>query len=156
MIKIALTGHRSKRLKGQEVKIKKWIDEQLKNYNVPENKPLFAYSGMAQGADQIFAHVAIDNGYNLICCFPYFKTNFHPEVETIMKKALSSRFISEKYTGNNVYWLRDKYMVDNCDVLLAVWDGKKKGGTWITVKYAQKIGKPIIFYDFEEGTKNAD
>ena len=37
-------------------------------------------------------------------------------------------------------------MVDHCDVLLAVWDGKKIGRTWLTVKYAQSIGKEIIFF----------
>ena len=149
-MRIALTGHRPKRLKGQEDKIRKWIDEQLEKYNTPENGRVYAFSGMAQGADQIFAKSAINHGCFTICCFPYRKKNFHPEVKAIMNKANSNRFISEKYTGNKVYWLRDKYLVDNCDVLLAVWDGKKKGGTWITVKYAQEIGKSIIFYDFKE------
>jgi hypothetical protein len=40
-------------------------------------------------------------------------------------------------------------MVDNCDVLLAVFDGEKAGGTWITVDYAQRIGKPVVFYEFK-------
>ena len=38
-------------------------------------------------------------------------------------------------------------MVDNCDLLLAVFDGVEKGGTWLTVDYANKIGKPIEYFN---------
>ena len=38
---------------------------------------------------------------------------------------------------------RDRYMVDNCDVLVAFLR-KKSGGTYYTVNYAEKLGKPII------------
>ena len=39
--------------------------------------------------------------------------------------------------------LRNKYMVDNSDLLLAVWNGKK-GGTANTVKYARKKEKEVV------------
>lgn len=39
---------------------------------------------------------------------------------------------------------RNKYMVDNCDILIAVWDGSK-GGTANCVNYAKKLGKKIIY-----------
>ena len=41
--------------------------------------------------------------------------------------------------------VRDQYMVDHCDVLLAVWDGIKSGGVWSTIRKAQKAGKKIIY-----------
>ena len=78
------------------------------------------------------------------------KNFFHQEEQKILSKAKDIKFISEVYTGNRVYWFRDKYMVDNCDLLLAVWDGIEAGGTWLTVNYARKIGKPIVYYDFNE------
>jgi hypothetical protein len=31
---------------------------------------------------------------------------------------------------------RSWWMVDNCDVLLALWDGVEQGGTWYTILYA--------------------
>ena len=40
---------------------------------------------------------------------------------------------------------RDRMMVNDCDVLLAVWDGIEKGGTWETIKYAKSKGKVIIY-----------
>ena len=38
---------------------------------------------------------------------------------------------------------RNRYLVDNCDVLLAVYDGKS-GGTMNTVNYAAGIGRKTI------------
>lgn len=42
--------------------------------------------------------------------------------------------------------IRDRYLVDNSDVLLAVYDGeaKKRSGTGYTVRYAQSTGKPVL------------
>ena len=144
-MKIAVTGHRPRRLKNQEEDIKKWLSSQLDKYKCTE-----AISGMAQGADQIFAQVAVNKDIPLICCYPYRKNFFHQEEQRILSKAKDIKFISKTYTGNRVYWFRDKYMVDNCDLLLAVWDGVKTGGTWLTVDYARRIGKPIVYYDFNE------
>ena len=147
-MRIAVTGHRPKRLKGQQKEIKRWLSEQLDKYECTE-----AISGMAQGADQIFAQAAVEKNIPLICCYPYRKNFFHQEEQKILNRAKDIKFISETYTGNRVYWFRDKYMVDNCDLLLAVWDGIKAGGTWLTINYAQKIGKPVIFYNFKEDEK---
>lgn len=40
--------------------------------------------------------------------------------------------------------LRNEYMVNNADIVIAVWNGDKKGGTYNCVKYAEKLGKRII------------
>ena len=42
--------------------------------------------------------------------------------------------------------LRNEFMVDNSDVVIAVWDGSK-GGTGNCVKYAEKNGRRIIRID---------
>jgi len=40
-------------------------------------------------------------------------------------------------------------MVDNADIVIAVWNGdeKSKSGTWNCIKYARKKGKKIIYID---------
>lgn len=139
-MKVAITGHRPARIVGKEQEIKSWISEYLSTIDCTE-----AYSGMAQGTDQIFAKVVEDLGIPLICCYPYKRTSFHPAEIEINNKSKDVRFISDEYNKKS-YWIRDKYMVDNCDVLLAVFDGKQVGGTWITIQYAEKIGKPIIYF----------
>ncbi len=40
---------------------------------------------------------------------------------------------------------RNQYMVDNADMLIAIWNGEEKGGTFNTVKYALKKGLPIRY-----------
>lgn len=40
--------------------------------------------------------------------------------------------------------IRNNYMIDNVDVVFAVWNGQKEGGTASCVRYAQKKGKQII------------
>ena len=45
--------------------------------------------------------------------------------------------------------LRNRYMVDNSDLVIAVWNGTK-GGTCNCVKYAKKKDKSIIFINPDE------
>ncbi len=44
------------------------------------------------------------------------------------------------------YLERNRDIVDACDVLLATPKGKEiqRSGTWSTIRYARKLGKPII------------
>ena len=139
-MRIAITGHRPGRIAGRENEIQEWIRRQLISNNCTE-----ALSGMATGTDQIFAKIVEDMGIPLICCYPYKRNKFHPVEDDINAKAYDVRFISDEYSRQS-YWIRDKYMVDNCDILLAVFDGKQEGGTWITVDYAKKIDKPIVYF----------
>lgn len=39
---------------------------------------------------------------------------------------------------------RNMWMVDNSDILIAIWSGKPTGGTANCVNYAKKLGKPIV------------
>lgn len=38
-------------------------------------------------------------------------------------------------------------MVDKSDIVIAVFNGTEKGGTWDTISYAQKQNKPIEIID---------
>ncbi|MGA3159798.1 MAG: hypothetical protein ABSC77_01175 [Terracidiphilus sp.] len=47
----------------------------------------------------------------------------------------------------DAYAQAGRYVVDHCDVLIAVWDGKPargRGGTAKIVQYAQEQNRPII------------
>jgi hypothetical protein len=37
----------------------------------------------------------------------------------------------------------NRWMVDNCDMLLAPWDGVEQGGTWYTIHCARSKGRPV-------------
>lgn len=76
-------------------------------------------SGGAKGADTYAKQFALKNNLQLI--------EFLPEYD--------------KY-GRSAPLVRNKLIVENCDCLLAFWDGKSKG-TKFTLDYAKKCGKPI-------------
>ena len=137
---LTVTGHRPQRLKGQEKLIKRWAKTQLIHL-----QPSILYNGMAQGADQIVAIAAKELNIPIICCYPFFKTTFHPIEEWIMENN-NVIFTSSAFSKQS-YIIRDKYMVDHSDIVLAVWDGIRQGGTYITREYAIKQGKKVIDYE---------
>lgn len=46
--------------------------------------------------------------------------------------------------GKSAGMIRNKEMVDEADVLVCFWDGRKTGGTYGTIQYALEHGKCII------------
>ena len=96
---------------------------------------------MARGVDQIAATTAIDAGVGVRCYypFPHKMSNLEDYVTT---HAEVVRYEANEYMPN-VYFIRDRRIVDDCDVLLVVWDGIKYGGTYYTYKYALEKGKKV-------------
>ena len=145
-MKIAVKGKRKKRLRGCEAQVATWLSEQIKGFRLETDK-IKCLCGGAEGADEIFAEVAafgnldVDLVFYLPCeGYRYFA------LEKYMEKAVRVVNIFKKWTaGGDI--LRDRRLVDDCDVLLAVWDGIRVGGTWDTIKYAQENKKQIIFID---------
>ena len=140
---VMVTGHRPERLRGQEKEVSAGMATLI-----AELKPDKAISGMAAGADQIWAIAALDGGIPLYCYFPYPRQKYHPQEEYIMERAAGKRNICSEYSPQS-YYLRDKAMVDDSDVVIAVWDGVKSGGTWKTIEYAKSQGKDIRYIMIE-------
>lgn len=139
---IAVTGHRPQRLKGKEKEISAWIYEILLELQ-KEEAINAAYNGVAAGADQLFAMACIDLGIPLVNVFPYKRAHYHSQELYIMENGKNINYQTE-YSRDS-YAKRDFYMVDNCDVLIAVWDGQSGGGTYLTKEYARQQGKKIIY-----------
>ena len=54
-----------------------------------------------------------------------------------------------KFRGKMIlkaFQARNEQIVDCCDVILAVWDGRSRG-TRNTLAYAQKVNKPVFLID---------
>jgi len=49
---------------------------------------------------------------------------------------------------------RNEYMVEKSDALLACWNGTKRGGTYSTIKLAQRQGKDFLLIDLSENAEN--
>ena len=110
---------------------------------------------MAQGVDQIAALVAINNGVQVSCYFPYKKKLYGGQEYYIVENAAEVRYICKEYQ-KGCYIKRDRRMVDDCDLLLVVWDGKPWGGTYLTYQYALEEGKDVLIYPWVQVNEDWD
>ena len=138
-MKVMVTGHRLERLANREKEVEEWLAAKL-----DELQPSIAISGMAAGVDQIYAELALKRN---ISALPYKKDwdSYHPVVQDMLMKAKEVIYAKKEYS-KYAYYERDCMMVDAADIVLAVWDGKEIGGTWLTIDYARKQGKEIIYF----------
>ena len=106
-------------------------------------------SGAALGWDTWLAKRALQLGVPLHMYVPFrgqgsnWPTKSRKTYETLLEKAAAVKYISEEYS-KDVFLKRDRAMVDDCEKVYALLNPeKKKGGTFYTVKYAQKNNKPV-------------
>lgn len=110
-------------------------------------------SGMAQGADMILAEIVLElkkerEGVFLECALPFkgqcdkWPQKYKSLYQSILHRCDKVTVIGKGYSCRN-FLERNKYMVDSCDIVIAVYDGKK-GGTKFTCDYARKKGREII------------
>lgn len=147
-MKIAITGHKTVRLRGQEKKVAEWIYNELKAAYM-ENGKFECLCGGAEGTDELFAEIVAfgDLDLDLIFYLPCEGYRYFA-LEKYMEKAVRNVYMFSKW-AYGLEGIRDRKMVDDCDILYAVWDGVRVGGTWDTIKYAQEKRKHIIFIDRE-------
>jgi predicted Rossmann fold nucleotide-binding protein DprA/Smf involved in DNA uptake len=84
-----------------------------------DSLPEAIISGGAKGADTYAREFAQEHGIEIIEFLPDYK----------------------RY-GRGAPIVRNKLIVENCDELIAFWDGESKG-TKFTIDYAMKIGKKV-------------
>lgn len=103
-------------------------------------------SGFASGADLIFAEIIVEYKkiypLTLEAAIPYPGRMRTPD-KTFQKLIRHCDIIkthSSAYS-KNCYMLRNRYMVDQSQRILAVYDGRTAGGTAATLRYAK--GKDI-------------
>lgn len=107
--------------------------------------------GFADGVDQYFAEIVLENklkkpDLQLIAMIPYRK-----RLETLKKKERTKmllegcaevKVIRETYLPS-VYSHRNHYMVENSQRVIAVYDGREKGGTVGTIRFAHTLKKEL-------------
>ena len=145
----ALSGHRVIKKDFDRENLKKTI------YGIIRSGYDIFYLGMARGFDMEGCRIL--EKYNeentlekvkIIACIPckdqdrYFSEKEKKEYLECLDKCDEAVYISESYI-NGCMQIRNRYMIDRCDLLLA-YLYKNSGGTFYTVSYAQKKEKEII------------
>ena len=157
---IAVTGHRH--IIVDEVLINSI--RQILNRIVKENSfaEIFLYSALAEGSDQLLASISLDyQEIKLIVPLPLniedYLLDFNTqtgivEFHNLLRSA--SEIITLPAVANHqlAYINLSEFLVENCECLIAIWDGEytmKKGGTGDVVSMALKAGK-LVYWIFSE------
>lgn len=143
MVTAAISGHRPEKLDDPE-----WVKEALREaflvFDVDK-----VVQGMAAGVDLMAARVAHEMGIPFICARPWAghtaRKGWKLTYASAIRNAEDVVNVDEsfKYPGPWIYQKRNKWMVDNSDFLISVWDGSD-GGTCNCVYYAYKVGVRVF------------
>ena len=150
---IAVTGHRPNKLGGYldhaKDKLRHVAKEMLCSHN-----PSLVLTGMALGLDQAVAEACCELWIPFVACVPFegqesaWPQGSQRRYRGLLAAAKQVVIVSPGGYSADKMQVRNEYMVDNCQYLVALWDGTS-GGTGNCVEYAEKVGKPWVnLYDY--------
>ena len=148
---VCFSGHRIVPFAKQNEIMRLLRNEITKSYN--EGYRCF-YCGMAIGFDLLAAKATFSLKSELpqikiIAVLPFREQNEKwneknkQEYETILKKVDDVIIVSDHY-HQRCFLQRNDYMVQRSSRLIALYDGKFKGGTFYTYRKAKSLGLKII------------
>lgn len=140
---LAMTGHRPDKLGGYDLRSAYAcrVRDAIRNSLNMIGDLGFVISGMALGVDQMAAEICIELGIPFVAAVP------HEGQELMWPEAAQRHYHDLLSQSEKVFIIspggysakkmrkRNEWMVDCCDILLAVWDGTT-GGTSNCIKYA--------------------
>lgn len=148
MKRIGVTGHRS-----IPDSVLGHVENGLRAVLGGHEGPLEALSSLAEGADQLFATIALEYGADLTVVIPSgdYEEAFEDAGALARYRRLKLRATEEirmdfARSTDEAYYAAGTYIADSCDRLVAVWDGlpaRGHGGTAEIVAYARALGKPV-------------
>lgn len=151
-MKIGITGHQYLPEKSTWDWVEHEIEHAIKSINTEQK--LIGLSSLAIGADQLFARLILKAGGRLHAIIPFagYELTFNTSEDLasykdLISKAFEVQTLNAEANDEESFFAAGKRIATECDVLVAVWNGKKAkglGGTADVVHYAQKYGKRIF------------
>ncbi len=156
MITIGVTGHR---FLAELDRVTAGVDRALDRIEEAfDQAPLAVISALAEGTDRLVARrVLARSGATLIVALPLPESDYVTDFASSASREAFRRLLSHAErvitlpptpTRDEAYAAAGRYVLDHCDVLLAVWDGRKaqgKGGTAEIVVEARRRGLPLAW-----------
>lgn len=153
-MKIAATGHRPPRLNlaysPEDNKLLTMFAKDMLEKSMEGYDEITVISGMATGWDQAIAHAAILLCLPLIAALPFegqeskWPKSGKDRYNAILRRAKEVVLVTKGGYDNKKFIVRDEWMVDHADAILALWDGEESGGTYHTVRCAEDLGIPVV------------
>lgn len=107
-------------------------------------------SGFAEGADLLFAQLVAEYRHQypltLEAAIPYPARlqNRDPRFQALLAQCDAVQVHSPQYF-RGCFMIRNHYMVDHSQRVIAVYDGRSGGGTAATIRYARQMGIPVCW-----------
>jgi hypothetical protein len=151
---IGVTGHR---FLAEQNKLRISVEQALDRiHSAFPDAELVVISPLAEGADRLVAEVSLDRGAKLIAPLPLPKDEYMTDFETagskeqftgLLERAAEVIELPVTETRNEAYEQVGMYVLDNSDVLMAIYDGQPaqgKGGTADIVAQALEREMPVL------------
>jgi hypothetical protein len=160
-VRVGVSGHRRlDDVDAVRIAVREALDRILDLCAADQATPLLltAVSPLAEGADRILAEEVLARaGGTLEVPLPmplhdYIRTFDGPsaDFDALLGRADLTTELPPSQDATDAFARVGQYVVDHCDVLIAVWDGDKpeagkRGGTADIVQYARDIQVPMIW-----------
>jgi uncharacterized phage-like protein YoqJ len=145
----AATGHRPHRLGGYDGDVlDRYIAVAIQF--LISFTPYRVFIGMALGWDTAMAYACIDQNVPFVAAIPFEgqeKSWPHKDQERyrmFLSMAAEKHIISPGGYNAGAMFVRNRWMVDRCQAVAAMWDGKSDGGTVHCIEYAQSKNVPVV------------
>jgi hypothetical protein len=166
---VGVTGHRELPDEEAAARAVRLVLEQIKDEfpHAPKTTVFFTVlSPLAEGADRLVAREILKlEGSQLEVVLPFDKDEYvkdfrHPteEFESLLQESKRVKQLGGKKTEEHTYTPVGHYVVDHCDVLIALWDGQPaagKGGTAEIVQYARDTKCPLFRINSQDPAQTA-
>ena len=128
-----------------------------------ENPEPLGLCSLAAGADQLFARLVLEVGGRLHVVIPCdgFERTFGPgdlaTYRELCAAAAETTLLDFDEPGEPAYHAAGIHVVEHCDLLAAVWDGRPArglGGTGDVVQYARAVGRRVTIL-WPQGVRRA-
>lgn len=149
MVRIGITGHMNL-FEDSVPLVAEGLRDVLREYNERE---VVGVSCLAQGSDQIFAKVILEDGGDIEVILPAanyreckIKLNNLAEFDDLVSRARVVRTLPFEQSNRDAYMAASEEVLASIDSLIAVWDGNPSGGysgTADVVAAARERGIPV-------------
>ncbi len=144
---LSATGHRPDKLGGYSSETRARL-RRLATWFFEANRPDFVISGMALGWDMAWAEAAIEMHIPVVAAVPFsgqestWPLASRDRYQQILSQCQRVEIICPGPYGSWKMQERNQWMVDNSDMVIALWDGSD-GGTANCVQYAERLNRQI-------------
>ena len=148
-MRVGITGHQSL----EDPQAWDWVRANMRELLAITDRPLNGITCLAIGADSVFAEVVLEHNGSIEAVLPFpecdLKLQAHEREahHRLLDRASRVTVLEKKSSDEESYLEAGKRVVDDAELIFAVWDGKPArglGGTADIVRYALGKGKEII------------